>query len=201
MRTFVRGAPSGSAHRALAGRGGGAGAGRLPDRQAAARAALLRPAHPADPDHLLRRQHLALSHGRSGDGDGAREPGPVLVRGGPEAPRRAAHLRQLSAAAAAAQGVARGRRSRSRYRGDAGPERDPPRGRQADRRQLGRLLRAQALARQRRQPRRRGARAATRQRGSAPATRRCRPRASASRSTPPTPAYQTFVDDGRCRSS
>ena len=38
---------------------------------------------------------------------GARQPGSLVVRGGPEAARRAAHLRQLSAAAAAAEGAAR----------------------------------------------------------------------------------------------
>ena len=81
--------------------------------QAPARAALLRPAHPADPQQLLRRQHLALPPHRSAYGHRARQPGSVVVRGGAEAARRAAHLRQLSAAAAAAEVADAGARCRS----------------------------------------------------------------------------------------
>ena len=76
-------------------------------------------------------------------------------------------LRQLHAAAAAAQGPARGAGARSRSAARAYLERDPARGRQANLVELGRVLRAQALARQRREPRRHPARRASRTRASA----------------------------------
>ena len=109
MRTFERtrqGAGTAEGRLWLGAVARGAG-GRLPD-QGSARGAVLRPAHPADPQELLRRQHLALPRHRPGDGDRPGQPGSDVVRGRPEATRRAPDLRQLPAPAAAAEGAARG---------------------------------------------------------------------------------------------
>ena len=84
-------------------------------------------------------------------GDRPGQPGSDVVRGHPEATRRAQDLRQLSAPAAAAEGASRGG-GRDPLPRHAVRQRDSPRRRQADRGELRRLLRAQALARQRRQP-------------------------------------------------
>ena len=97
--------------------------------------------------------------------DRAGQPGSDVVRGHPEATRRAQDLRQLSAPAAVAEVASRGG-GRDPLPRQAVPERDSPRRRQADRGELRRLLRAQALARQRRQPGRHLARG----RGRAPAS-------------------------------
>ena len=129
---------------------------RLPAGPAARRAFLRRP-HPADPQHLLRRQHLPLPQHRDRPGhqqaDGARQPRSLVVRGGPEAARRAPDLRQLPAAAAAVEGDAAGEQSDPLPR-KVLPERDPAQRRLAHPARHRGLLRAEELARQRRQPRR-----------------------------------------------
>ena len=124
--------------------------------QSPARATLLRPAHPADPHQLLRRQHLALPPHRSGVGHRARQPGSLVFRFGAKEARRAAHLRQLSAAAAAAQIADAGQRADSLSTGLL-RQRDQTHRRQSDRSDLRRVLRAQALLGQPRQPRWAGA--------------------------------------------
>ena len=84
------------------------------------------------------------------------------------------------------------------YQGEAAPERDPPRRRQDAIAQLGRLLRAQALAGQRRHPRRHRCRAGSPNTGqggcSSDGPGRLR---RAHRSTATAPAYQTFAGEVR----
>ena len=177
---------------AVGGRGGGALGGCHVNQPA--EAALLRRPHPADLQHLLRRQHLALPQPGARHDDreehGARQPGPLLVRRGPEAARRAAHLRQLPAAAAAAEGDAPGRASRSPTSRTSTRARSGTAAARRSRQHRG-LLRAQELARQRRQPRRHRAARRSPTRGSASAATRSRRPASRARRRHHQQAYRT----------